>query len=310
MQIDIFIGSSSEGLTIAQKVNEYLSEIANCTIWTDNFFTLNVSTFDNLCKKTLRYDFAILIGTKDDISKIRREKYQTIRDNVMFEYGLFTGSIGRQRTFILKETGAKLPSDLNGITLPEFKNQVELKEICLNIINYIKEEIKLSRISMLPSTASAITYYENFVKPVCYSIYQYSELVDTANNSTIQLSVDTLKLKIVLPDELQDDLKPYINNFILKRKYSSGLIKGIHRLHSLYYKQQQNDLILIDIPANLNSSFKAIELFLGKDFIGNTDDFKAYMMKEINNFKMTLSSLLSTSEYTKQLSEVVHSYEV
>ena len=38
------------------------------------------------------------------------------RDNVVFEAGLFGGALGMRRTFILHANGAKLPSDLLGLT--------------------------------------------------------------------------------------------------------------------------------------------------------------------------------------------------
>ncbi len=38
------------------------------------------------------------------------------RDNVVFEAGLFGGVLGMRRTFILHASGAKLPSDLLGLT--------------------------------------------------------------------------------------------------------------------------------------------------------------------------------------------------
>src|SRR5438270_12555465 len=38
------------------------------------------------------------------------------RDNVVFEAGLFGGALGMSRTFIVHAGGAKLPSDLLGLT--------------------------------------------------------------------------------------------------------------------------------------------------------------------------------------------------
>lgn len=67
--IDVFIGSSTEGLDIAEKVKKYLSGKVNCKIWSDNFFDINVSTLDLLCKKLIGFDFAVFIGKKDDLIK-------------------------------------------------------------------------------------------------------------------------------------------------------------------------------------------------------------------------------------------------
>lgn len=306
MKIDIFIGSSKEGMGTAKKVKEYLGESSECTIWTEDFFKLNVSYFDNLCKKTIGFDFAILIGTKDDVSQIRKSRYDTIRDNVMFEYGLFTGAIGRQRTFILIQNGAKLPSDLNGISLPVFKNDEELKQRCKEILQYIESEIKLSRISMLPSTSNAITYYENFLKPVCNSIFNGKNELRLSNNTLAgSLSVHSDKLNVILPDKLQADMKPLVDTFVQAHNFLQVSIEGLHRNHSLFFKKIGDRNFLMDIPTNLNSSFIAIELFIGKDYLGNENENRKYAEKEIKNFKDTLQFLISENGHTNHLAKIL-----
>jgi len=68
-------------------------------------------------------DFAIFIFRPDDLSLIREKEHQVARDNIVFELGLFIGSIGINRSFIIQPRGVelKLPSDLAGITTADYE---------------------------------------------------------------------------------------------------------------------------------------------------------------------------------------------
>lgn len=64
-------------------------------------------------------DFAVAIAQSDDIVETRGNRHPTLRDNVLFELGLFMGKLGRHRALLIhpQVTGLKLPSDLQGLTL-------------------------------------------------------------------------------------------------------------------------------------------------------------------------------------------------
>jgi hypothetical protein len=121
----IFVGSSREGQDIARAIRQQLKDIAEVTLWSDGTFRPGGSTLESLVKTLLDYDFAILAVTPDDTIKVRGSIISAPRDNVVFEAGLFTGAIGRSRTFLVYDTNAapKLPSDLSGVTLAEFRRR-------------------------------------------------------------------------------------------------------------------------------------------------------------------------------------------
>lgn len=62
-------------------------------------------------------DFAILVASADDQLIKREVTSKTMRDNLLIEFGLFTGALGRKRSFFLcpDEPRLDLPSDLLGI---------------------------------------------------------------------------------------------------------------------------------------------------------------------------------------------------
>ncbi|MGA7186721.1 MAG: TIR domain-containing protein, partial [Pseudolabrys sp.] len=51
------------------------------------------------------------------------------RDNVVFEAGLFGGVLGMRRTFILHASGAKLPTDLLGLTCVRYADTLTPSEM-------------------------------------------------------------------------------------------------------------------------------------------------------------------------------------
>lgn len=118
----LFIASSAESLNIAEAVNVNLDHDFEVTIWTNGTFKLSNNTIDDLVTKASSVDFALFIFTPDDISIIRDQKKLVVRDNVLFELGLFIGAIGKDRSFILKprDETINLPTDLLGITPADY----------------------------------------------------------------------------------------------------------------------------------------------------------------------------------------------
>jgi len=80
--------------------------------------------------------FAFVIMTKDDIVINERKTYEQGRPNVFFELGWFCGRYGRDRVRIIKEGGAKMPSDLYGIITHNFSENLE------EIYSRIKQDLK------------------------------------------------------------------------------------------------------------------------------------------------------------------------
>ena len=70
-------------------------------------------------------DFAIFIFTPDDIAEIRNQQEHIVRDNVLFELGLFVGTLGKERCFIVKprDTDLHFPTDLLGLTPADYNGE-------------------------------------------------------------------------------------------------------------------------------------------------------------------------------------------
>ena len=85
----IFIGSSVEGLKIAYAVQQNLRHTAETTVWDQGVFDLSSTTIESLIKVLDNSDFGIFVFSPDDIIKFRGNEALTVRDNVVFELGLF-----------------------------------------------------------------------------------------------------------------------------------------------------------------------------------------------------------------------------
>ncbi|WP_341936445.1 nucleotide-binding protein [Marinimicrobium sp. C2-29] len=118
----LFIASSAESLSIAEAVNVNLDHEFEITIWKNGTFKLSSTTIDDLVEKSSFVDFALFIFAPDDVSTIRSRKEHVVRDNVIFEMGLFVGAIGKSRSFVLKprDVDMHLPTDLLGVTPADY----------------------------------------------------------------------------------------------------------------------------------------------------------------------------------------------
>lgn len=118
----LFIASSVESLAIAEAVNVNLDHNFEVTLWANGTFRLSSSTIEDLVEKSSTVDFALFIFAPDDIMTIRDRNEHVVRDNVIFEMGLFVGAIGKSRSFVLKprDVDMHLPTDLLGVTPADF----------------------------------------------------------------------------------------------------------------------------------------------------------------------------------------------
>lgn len=118
MKPKIFVGSSVEGVSIAYAIQENLDFFAEVTVWPQGVFDLSKFTLQSLIESLDKFDFSIFVFSPDDIKLIRNESQITVRDNVLFELGLFIGRLGLENSFVFLpvDSDIYLPTDLLGLT--------------------------------------------------------------------------------------------------------------------------------------------------------------------------------------------------
>lgn len=119
----LFIISSSEALDVAREIQSHLHRDVFSTVWNEGTFFAGGYSLEALEKAVNESDFAVAVAQPDDIIETRGGKYPTLRDNVLFELGLFMGRLSRYRAILIhpRVTGLKLPSDLHGLTLLSYE---------------------------------------------------------------------------------------------------------------------------------------------------------------------------------------------
>ena len=152
MKPRIFLGSSGKQAKLVQALTRGLAEVAEVEPWTA-VFNPGVSTLDRLVELTREVDFAAFVFAQDDWTSNPSDAAATgqasPRDNVVFEAGLFGGALGMRRTFILHAKGAKLPTDLLGMTAvryPEALTAADMRTVNQKLRKAIEEEGRLTRL--------------------------------------------------------------------------------------------------------------------------------------------------------------------
>ena len=170
-------------------------------------------------EKSSFVDFALLIFAPDDIATIRSRSEHVVRDNVIFEMGLFVGAIGKSRSFILKPRDVEmhLPTDLLGVTPADYdasRSDGDLVSATNRACTLIKSEVERlglinhERLSESKKIIANPTSYEikeqdykylaaclqsHTADPVGLPFYRISNNFRGVNDAALQLSLIKLE---------------------------------------------------------------------------------------------------------------------
>jgi len=125
----VFVASSSEQIGVAKRVAAALDSPAlSAKVWDEETFDFSASYIESLEKELDRADFAVVILTGDDSGNVRRKQVNLPRDNVIYELGLFTGRLGRERCFFFVDgdSGTHIASDLSGVKAVVFEAKLDV----------------------------------------------------------------------------------------------------------------------------------------------------------------------------------------
>jgi len=297
MKRKLFIGSSGgRGVLIAQdvasQINSACSEWLECEIWDrGDVFTLNRSFLDSLLRAAQRYHYGIFVATKDDPTEKKGVSIVEPRDNVIFEMGLFLGSMGITRSFLLVEKDVGLPTDFDGITMPRFSidNQESAKKAVGELVQAICRTRKSFNLKPIPSAALALGYFDNFLKPFATKYWEKDA------EKYWDKYTEPPKVKVILPSRL----------ISYKEK---GDFTGMIRFYESLYPSEDESIfkpgerpvikrikgqrVFWDIPTTL---FTLKQLFdklpsMG-ELIGGDEQKAEWLLSEMNEFGRSLAEL-------------------
>jgi predicted nucleotide-binding protein len=154
----IFLGSSGTQKKLLQALTRGLEDVAHVDPWTTSFHP-GTTTLARLVELAHEVDFAAFVFARDDWTAASQPAsaptgsgQASPRDNVVFEAGLFGGTLGMRRTFILHASAAKLPSDLLGFTCVRYgeaTNPSEMRVVNQKLRKAIENEGRVARIEGL-----------------------------------------------------------------------------------------------------------------------------------------------------------------
>lgn len=152
----MFLGSSGKQTKLLDLLTRGLENVADVEPWTTSF-NPGTTTLERLLELTREVDFAAFVFAQDDwmasptVSPVPESGQASPRDNVVFEAGLFGGVLGMRRTFILHASGAKLPTDLLGLTCARYTatTAVEIRGVIQQLRKAIENEARITRIEGL-----------------------------------------------------------------------------------------------------------------------------------------------------------------
>jgi hypothetical protein len=282
MKRKLFIGSSSEGKRIAENLKEKIEtengDWIECDIWNEGkVFELNTSALDALIKASRKYDYGILVATKDDLLKSRGFNHFVPRDNVMFEMGMFLGSLGLTRAFLLVEKQSKLPTDYNGITVPYYDDEIEgsLEKAIESIQSAISNSRNTFNLKPVPSAALALGYFESLVQNIAKKRLEQGK---------------DFKLTILLPGNISDIRMEASNHRIQNPTEEIAIVDGQKRPSITKYIGIEENYW--DIPTTLQTLNNLMNLIIPSTEIGISIEKKDWIDNELRNFKGTLEMLI------------------
>lgn len=118
--------SSVEAIPVTDLIIQHFEHDPFLAIaWHHGVFKASHYTLDDLEEQLDDADFAIAVAHADDVIVSRDEQWPTVRDNVVFELGMFLGRLGRNRAFLMEQRdgNVRLPSDLAGLTTISYRYQ-------------------------------------------------------------------------------------------------------------------------------------------------------------------------------------------
>lgn len=301
----IFIGSSTEGKYILEKVEKILKSEYEIIRW-DKSMTINKSTLDCLIENAIKVDEAIFIGTGDNSTTAtnieRAAKEGTLikhRDNVVFEFGLFLGMLGRHDCIYLVDNSTlkDIMSDYKGINVVTFDSN-DLDSSLPVAVQTIKDsfnEYSSRDINLFPSASLAAAYFKNFIQPILshYSI----------NKGTI-ISKDNKKYKnccitIVLPRTITDDVNTQFDEIKRTKQIATSSVEvdclGRPRKLIVDTQTSEFDILIIDFPTIISGIYHAVHALLPDEKRKVVPDYQTIMERELERFADTLSIYIKES---------------
>jgi len=221
--VRLFIGSSTEGHAVARNLQAELEAMGVCEVerWDQNLLEPSGYALDSLLEVAARVDFAVLVASPDDVTVGRDLESPSVRDNVVLEFGLFAGALGRERTYLLAtgDRSLKLPTDVLGLTRLPFRPRSDdnlraaVNEAALQIEQQVERRGRRERALVAPgSVGSQQATLDRELDLVCANAEAQGWTVKGNSRTTLRLRTprgNTHTLAKGKPDITREELRRF-----------------------------------------------------------------------------------------------------
>jgi len=261
----IFIGSSTESKEYAQTIVDILAvDHEVIPWWRGDVFETGKFYLESLHKIKDKVDAALMVFGEDDKVISRGKEQVAARDNVLLEYGLFSGVLGRENVAVVRIGDPKVPSDLLGLKCLEFKKGVnEHDHITRNktkIKNWVAGIIPVPKIGQIETKKQVYTYVLNRLNPyqdISLTRRFLQQLPSNTRLTKISDIVNPLKELIhnYVSEFIKPDMRVYFAYKLINKKNAA---ENQHYGIGISFSEQDEEWIegiQFGIPSNVNHVF-------------------------------------------------------
>lgn len=187
--------------------------------WDQSVFEPGGYTLDSLIATAKDVDFAVLVATPDDTTLSRGETKSSARDNIVLEFGLFAGSLGRERTYLLATGDLKLPTDVLGLTRLPYRQhrsgnaKARVSDAALQIEERVRTLGGLPRPMSSPQSTDVQAALSDEIRRLCDNAVSQGWTVKTNSPTTLRLRSPrgrVLTMSKSRPDATRADLRRFV----------------------------------------------------------------------------------------------------
>lgn len=305
----IFLGSSTETRALAQRLQEQIASRLECVPWYEDFFTLGNYVYTDLVQKVITFDYAIMIGGRDDeVTRISTgAKKNSPRDNIYLEYGLFSGILSPSRVLFLMHKSCTVATDLTGMTLQTYETDEEAVEVSMQWLKQKMNPVPLRTfgmrdIELLPTVGVVVGYFYNFLKPLSRTLQTLSS--QPWEHTVVPLTRKGLTVEV--PTFLCDDVGEYQQELAEMRGLREIFV-GRYRVLADPAALTEGRLVLYDVPSILLVLFKTVNYVFGISD-GNTPDTVCAKQRALENFCDNLTSMIENDRLVRRF-VTLHRYD-
>ena len=243
-------------------------------------------------RKITTFDYAIMIGAKDDkVKRIEsRAKKIAPRDNVYLEYGLFSGILSPRRVLLLIHKDCAPATDLSGMSLGQYTSDEEAILLSREWIRELSDpsvprNIGRKDVEILPTVGIAVGYFYNFV----------SRFLKALQNSPDLRDAQKPKLQICIPDFVYNDVSYYKTKLIEQKGLQQ---ESICDFRILVDPSETAFLSMYDVPDTILALFKTVD-YIFENTLGDTEDTLCAKHRALNNFYDNLYFLIQADPFAR-----------